>query len=244
MDPAQCCVACSVRIYRSMLAVYPAAFRWKYGSEMAQVFQDACRDALWQRGLPGLLAVWSDTLPDLIVSVYREWSFFVREERILMANNDNAFGERLAQVLGEDPTYYSLLVSSEPSRRMWELVESLALEGDPDQPETALALFEELSEGVPEEQRERWLAGLKDAAKRMARSLPVEGDETLANRIMRMVYADPEIYELFAAVEPGNGLLELIENLALEGNAEDIETMLHLMRLCALESQQNQIESV
>lgn len=241
MDQAQWSVACSVCIYRSLLPVYPAPFRRKYGAEMAQVFRDSCRAASQQHELCGLLAVWVDTLPDLVITAYREWSYFVREERTSMANNDTAFGERLAQVLGKDPTYYSLLVSSEPSRRMWELVESLALEGDPDQPETALALFEELSEGVPEAQRERWLAGLKDAAKRMARSLPVEGDETLANRIMRMVYADPEIYELFAAVEPGNGLLELIENLALEGNAEDIETMLALMRLCALESDKSKV---
>lgn len=146
----------------------------------------------------------------------------------------DAFGEKLAQVLGSNPDYYRLLVHS-PTKRMWDLVESLVLEGDPDSPEMALSLFKDLSDGVPEEQADRWLAGLRDAARRIYRAVPSGSDSAMADRLMHMVYSDPNVYELFAAAEPGSGLLEIVESLALEGSEEDIEDMLQLMRALAEE---------
>jgi hypothetical protein len=146
--------------------------------------------------------------------------------------NEDTFGTRIAQVLEKDPSYYQLLITNEPTRRMWDLVESLALDSDPMQPETTLALFQELSEeDVPEGQTERWLAGLRDAARRIYQS--VSPGASIADRLMHLVYTDPSAYELVASAEPGYGLLEIVESLALEGGVEDIESMLELMRQLA-----------
>ena len=145
--------------------------------------------------------------------------------------NENTFGTHMAEVLEKDPSYYQLLVTNEPTRRMWDLVESLALDSDPLQPETTLALFQELSEDVPESETERWLAGLRDAARRIYQGVP-PGDN-LADRLMHLVYTDPGIYELIASAEPGYGLLEIVESLALEGGVDEIEEMLELMRQLA-----------
>lgn len=44
------------------------------------------------------------------------------------------------------------------------------------------------------------------------------------------------MYELIAAVEPGYGLLEVVESLALEMNLEEVEPSLALMRELCKES--------
>ena len=151
-----------------------------------------------------------------------------------VTGNEHAFGERLAQVLGQDSSYYQLLVIAEPTRRMWDIVESLALDGDPDQPQATLQMFQDLSDDIPEGLAERWLAGLRDAAQRLGHTLPAEVTPGFAGTLLRHITADPALYELIASAEPGYGLLELIENLALEGNVDDIEAMLRLMRQLAV----------
>ena len=79
---------------------------------------------------------------------------------------------------------------------------------------------------------DRWLTRLRDAARRIYAE-PRDEPANLTDRILRMVYADPHLYELIAAVEPGYGLLEVIESLALEMNLEEVEPSLALMReLC------------
>jgi transcription antitermination factor NusG len=65
-------LALSQRIYRVLLLAYPGRFRRAYGADMAQVFGDCCRHALWCHGLPGLLRLWMDTLLDLLATVPRE----------------------------------------------------------------------------------------------------------------------------------------------------------------------------
>lgn len=143
------------------------------------------------------------------------------------------FNQRLADVLNADPDAYRLLISDEPTRAMWELVESLALDADPDHPDAALWLFQDLSHRS-EQQDERWLAGLRDAARRLAAQHSLGTAASLADRLLWRVYADPVLYDLVAAVEPGAGLRDLIESMALEGDADDIEAMVQLLRqLCA-----------
>ena len=57
--------------------------------------------------------------------------------------------------------------------------------------------------------------------------------QAVAGELLRMVYADPHLYELLVAVEPGYGLLDLVEGMALEMNLEEVEPALALMReLC------------
>lgn len=139
------------------------------------------------------------------------------------------FNHRLAEVLNADPTAYHLLISHEPTRAMLELVESLALDADPDHPDAALWMFQDLS-SRSEQQDERWLAGLRDAAQRMAVHHALGTDASLADRLLWRVYADPVLYDLVCAVEPGAGLRDLIETMALEGDADDIEAMIYLLR--------------
>jgi capsular polysaccharide biosynthesis protein len=58
-------VTVSVKIYRRLLAAYPASFRRKFALEMQQVFHEQCRDA-WSRAQGRSLALlWLRVLPDL-----------------------------------------------------------------------------------------------------------------------------------------------------------------------------------
>ena len=71
-EVAEAFVKWSVRLYRLLLAAYPASFRNEYGEAMVQLFRDTARDAYRRRGLLGLLMVWPRTLTDLAVSVVRQ----------------------------------------------------------------------------------------------------------------------------------------------------------------------------
>ena len=149
---------------------------------------------------------------------------------------DHPFAERLAEVLDREPTYYQLLISTEPTRRMSDVIDCLALDGDWEQPDMTLALFQELRQDVPEVDMDRWLTRLRDAARQIYASAPDTEPTDLTDKILRMVYADPHLYELIAAVEPGYGLLDLVESMALEMNLEEVEPALALMRELCQES--------
>lgn len=228
-------MAASDRLYRLLLVAYPAAFRRRYGPEMAQVFRDCAHDAC-QHG--DLLGLWVHTLGDLLATVPAEHLSAlqsVERSRMMTWNTgveNHPFAERLAEVLDREPTYYQLLISTEPTRRMSDVIDCLAIDGDWERPEVTLALFQDLRQDVPEADMDRWLTRLRDAARRIyaePRDEPVD----LTDKILRLVYADPHLYELIAAVEPGYGLIEVIESLALEMNLEEVEPALALMReLC------------
>lgn len=60
----------SNRLYRLLLAAYPAEFRHAYGAQMAQVFRDRCREEQGRRAAgggsrTGLWRVWMETILDL-----------------------------------------------------------------------------------------------------------------------------------------------------------------------------------
>jgi len=57
----------SDRFYCVLLSLYPARFRVRFGTEMAQLFRDCCREE------PNLAALWLRTLKDLVLSLTREW---------------------------------------------------------------------------------------------------------------------------------------------------------------------------
>jgi hypothetical protein len=139
------------------------------------------------------------------------------------------FAERLAEVFDKEPSYYQLLISTEPTHRMSDLIASLALDADPDQPETTLALFQELGTDVPKKHMDRWLARLRDIARRIYTSAPPAEPTNVTEKLLRLIYADPRLYELVAASEPGYGLLDIIESLALEVNLDEVEAMVELM---------------
>ena len=238
---------CSETLYRLFIFGYPASFRREYGRHMAQLFRDSSRDAYRQRGLLGLFWLWLHVLGDLITTIPKEHlaevSFFKgvewrgsekyssERDKFMSSKYEDIhpFGERLAEVLGKEPAYYQLLVSTVPTPRMTDVVESLALEGDPHQPQTMLTLFQALAEETPVERVDRWLVGLRDVARRIYQNMPPDDDPQLTDEILRQIYADPRLYELLAATEPGYGLLDIVESLALEANIEEIEDMLSLM---------------
>lgn len=62
----------SVRVYRYLLLLCPAAFRQRYGALMVQAFRDTCRDASRRRGLAGVLFVWPDALRDVLSTALAE----------------------------------------------------------------------------------------------------------------------------------------------------------------------------
>ncbi len=70
--PDAMAVRASTRLYRLLLAAYPAAFRHDYGAEMARVFRDSCRDAHRQGGVLSLLWLWPSTLVDLAAAAFAE----------------------------------------------------------------------------------------------------------------------------------------------------------------------------
>lgn len=65
-------VTASYRAYTLLLAAYPAAFRREYGTEMAHLFRDCCREA-WESGGPlALLGLWGHAVVDLVETAVSE----------------------------------------------------------------------------------------------------------------------------------------------------------------------------
>ncbi len=62
----------SVHLYNLLLNAYPAPFRGEYGRHMAQVFREACLDAVRRSGSQGLAALWAQILFDWFKSVIEE----------------------------------------------------------------------------------------------------------------------------------------------------------------------------
>lgn len=60
------------KVYRVLLHAYPPAHRRAYGGPMAQLFNDLCRDAVHDGGMPGLIEVWVRALVDTALAAARE----------------------------------------------------------------------------------------------------------------------------------------------------------------------------
>jgi hypothetical protein len=67
-------VGTSERVYRSLLRAYPRELRDEYGEEMARCFRDLCREELEEGGGLGLVALWANTLAELLYSALKERS--------------------------------------------------------------------------------------------------------------------------------------------------------------------------
>ena len=71
-DPTKRIIAISEHLYRWLLRAYPANFRRRYASQMAQVFLDCCHEAYRQGGARGVLRFWLPALGDLIINAFAE----------------------------------------------------------------------------------------------------------------------------------------------------------------------------
>jgi hypothetical protein len=56
------------RVYRAILALYPAEFRRRFGAEMVQLFQDTLRDARASGAPAGTLLAWIRILADVVAT--------------------------------------------------------------------------------------------------------------------------------------------------------------------------------
>jgi len=64
-------------LYRALLHLYPASFRLEYGGEMTAIFAARRREA---GGVPGGLALWIETLGDVIVNALRAHGDILRQD--------------------------------------------------------------------------------------------------------------------------------------------------------------------
>lgn len=77
----------SVRLYRLLLFAYPPPFRQACGERLVRVFRDACRAALYQRGLSALIPLWGWTLSDLAWTAGCErWQRFKENACVMMTS--------------------------------------------------------------------------------------------------------------------------------------------------------------
>ncbi|MEM7537555.1 MAG: hypothetical protein AAF639_35625, partial [Chloroflexota bacterium] len=53
---------------------------------------------------------------------------------------------------------------------------------------------------------------------------------TMTSRLIERIYANPALFELVAAEEVGQRFVDEVESLALDGNAEETDTMMGLMQ--------------
>ncbi len=97
-SPENSLVAISVRVYQTLLAVYPAKFQQEYGPHMVQVFRDCCLRTIRQGGSNAMLRLWVVTLLDLVQSVVSEHSHKEIEMKKEMKPDDiqNAGGALMA----------------------------------------------------------------------------------------------------------------------------------------------------
>ena len=80
-------IAFSEWLYNLLLHAYPAIFRRAYGTRMARVFHDNCRDTLQQRGWASLIPFWLRILSDLIINASLERWHVLKEKTRIMATN-------------------------------------------------------------------------------------------------------------------------------------------------------------
>ena len=77
---------------------------------------------------------------------------------------------------------------------------------------------------------DRWLNHLGQAFQTIFTQQGKTPDAQATATLLRLIYTDPHLYELVAATEPGYGLLDIVESLALEADAEEVGDMLSLMQ--------------
>ncbi len=75
--PRSWTVVASSRIYRMLMALYPRAFRSRFGAEMVQTFDELSRRLHGHAGLRGIAGLWTSTARDVATTVpsehYQAW---------------------------------------------------------------------------------------------------------------------------------------------------------------------------
>ena len=68
------------RFYRRLLRLLPFDFRWEYGEEMEEVFQEQHRETKQERGIMGLARLWGKTLVGIFRTAPREHFDMLRQD--------------------------------------------------------------------------------------------------------------------------------------------------------------------
>ncbi len=67
-------------VYEQLLIIYPQEFRERFGAEMADVFDEAMRDALVERGFVGATSLWLSSLWELGTTAVGSW---LKNEKVM-----------------------------------------------------------------------------------------------------------------------------------------------------------------
>ncbi|MEM7129124.1 MAG: hypothetical protein AAF702_22520 [Chloroflexota bacterium] len=223
--------------YQLLLYLYPASFRQTYGAEIVQVFRTCCH-LRWKQGRWIELFLFSShTLLDLLVTASQErWRSWLQndewERNHLMPrpiDDRRPFMEEVTTVMDRQPDYYQLFVTQiESLESVGSVADCLSMDGDLSDPDALFAFFQDTDE--VEESAPRWLARLTSAVRQSLYDVSPGPSANVASQMIERIYANPALFELIAAEEVGQQLVEVVESLALDGNAEEIDEMLALMQ--------------
>lgn len=237
----------AIRVYRLLLKLYPRRFRQEYETEMLQVFTTYCRICGQSNGWWGLLFFYMHTLLDLLVTSGQErWHSWMDPRDRVQADLERSylmlrpvdeyrpFMEEMTNVMDRQPDYYHLFVTQiESLESVGTMADCLALDGNLGDPSAFNTLFwdvDERGQNPLGEDTPRWLARLCGAVRQSLVDVSPGPSATMTSRLIERIYANPALFELVAAEEVGQRLVDVVESLALDGNAEETDTMLGLMQ--------------
>lgn len=235
-------VAFAIKVYGGLLRLYPPAFRREYEAEIIQVFGACCRARYTNGQRWGLIAFYWRTLLDLFVTAGAEWQRTwmrrteVERSQLMLQPIDQhrPFMEEVTSVMDRQPDYYQLFVTQiESLQSVGTVADCLVLDADMSDPNALSAFFQEGVNGSPESGTPRWLGRLCAAVRQSLHDVSPGPSSGMTHQLIQRIYANPALFELIAAEEVGQRLVEVVESLALDGNTEEIDEMLALMQQLA-----------
>jgi|SRR5665213_802397 len=96
-------LAISQKTYRWLLRAYPKMHREEYGSAMAQLFRDQCRDAWNEAQGWGIMKLWLRVLPDLVSTSIRE--------RLAALNERKTMNDKLTSLTRDRTTPTAIFIN-------------------------------------------------------------------------------------------------------------------------------------
>ena len=120
-------LAFCVWLYALLLRAYPATFRQEYGSRMAHVFLDNCRDVLQQKSIVALIPFWLRTLSDLFLSACLEHWSVVKERTRSMTSITTMNKAPLSMWIALAATILAFAVSLVASLNLYLIEDSSSL---------------------------------------------------------------------------------------------------------------------
>jgi hypothetical protein len=106
--------AIGLAVYRTLLRLYPAAFRRAFGADMTEDFEEASLEAWMQDRWRGMLSLWFFTCADLMRTVPLQW---LRSRTLIVSGLGLIFATSCAAAVGIlDARVPYMIRSSSPER--------------------------------------------------------------------------------------------------------------------------------